>query len=42
MAGATLITLVHLVAWAGCLQPACGDVEAAGENNVLKYIIQQD
>lgn len=40
MAGASLITLVHLVTWAGGSQPICGDVEIAEKYEVLKFTIQ--
>ena len=40
VAGASLITLVHLVTWGWCLHPVCGDVVAAGKCEVLKLTIQ--
>lgn len=42
MAVATLITLVHLTAWVWWSQPACGGVQAAMENDILKHIMQQN
>lgn len=30
VAGTSLITPVQLIAWVGCSQPVCGDVEALG------------
>lgn len=38
--GPIFIILVHLVTWeVSCSQPVCGDVEAAGKYEVLKYTI---
>lgn len=36
MAGANLITLVHLVAWWVYVEPVYGDVEPSGKYEVLK------
>lgn len=35
--GTTLITLVHLLAWAGHSQPAYGDVETSGKYKIKKF-----
>lgn len=39
MVGTHLIILVHLVLQIGCSQRVCGDVEAAGRDELLKFII---
>lgn len=39
MSEAHLITLVYLVTWTGGSQPVCGDVEAAGRSELLKFTI---
>lgn len=36
VSSATLITLAYLIAWVGCSQPVCGDIEAAGKNDGFK------
>lgn len=35
MAGASLITPLHLVVGVGCLQPTCGDIETTGKEEVF-------
>lgn len=35
VARTSLIARVHLVTWAGCSQPVCGNIEAAGKYKAL-------
>lgn len=40
-AGASLITLVHLVSWVGFSQPICGYIETTGKEEVLTIYNQE-